>query len=54
MKVNHGQIEERESVRKPGGVVISPNLIRETERLDRDGNVIDPRTKQIIKRKDEE
>lgn len=31
-------------------VVIARNLAKERETLDRDGNVIDPRTKQIIKR----
>jgi len=30
-------------------VSISPNLIRVSERLDKDGNVIDPRTRQIIR-----
>jgi len=30
--------------------VISANPVREREMLDRHGNVIDPRTKQIIKR----
>ena len=44
------QTQER-AVQKNGGgrVTIATNLIRESERFDRDGNVIDPRTKQIIK-----
>ncbi len=32
-----------------GSTFIAPNLVKKTERLDRFGNVIDPRTKQIIK-----
>ena len=35
-------------------VVISPNLIREKEMLDKFGNVIDPRTKQIIRKAEQE
>lgn len=31
-------------------VAISPNPIKVTERLDMDGNVVDPVTKQIIKK----
>ena len=31
-------------------VFIDPNPVRVREMLDRDGNVIDPRTKQIIKK----
>jgi hypothetical protein len=50
-------LKSRDGVQAPvaNGVVgrskvsISPNLIRVSERLDKDGNVIDPRTKQIIK-----
>jgi hypothetical protein len=34
-------------------VVIGANLKRESERLDKDGNIIDPRTKQIIKTAEE-
>jgi hypothetical protein len=34
-------------------VVISPNLIKTSERIDMNGNVIDPRTKQIIRKADE-
>lgn len=32
-------------------VVISPNLKRTRERVDANGNTIDPRTKEIIKKK---
>lgn len=32
---------------------IDPNPVRVREMLDKDGNVIDPRTKQIIRRADE-
>ena len=35
-------------------VVISPNLIREKEMLDKFGNVIDPKTKQIIRKAGQE
>ena len=31
-----------------GNVVISPHIKKTSERLDFDGNVIDPRTKQVI------
>lgn len=31
-------------------VIIDPNPKKEREMLDKDGNVIDPRTKQIIKK----
>lgn len=34
-------------------VVISPNLIKTSERIDMNGNVIDPRTKQVIRKADE-
>ena len=32
---------------------IDPNPVRVREMLDKDGNVIDPRTKQIIRKADE-
>ena len=35
-------------------VGISPNPKKVSERIDIDGNVIDPRTKQVIKPKDHE
>lgn len=35
---------------KRGRVVISTNPVREREMLDIDGNVIDPRTKRIIRK----
>ena len=31
-----------------GGVIIDPNLKKQSVRIDTNGNVIDPRTKQII------
>jgi hypothetical protein len=34
-------------------VVISPNIQKVSERVDINGNVIDPRTKQIIRKADE-
>ena len=40
--------------KKTGGVYISPNLIKNSEMIDEFGNVIDPRTKQIIKKANEE
>jgi len=30
-------------------VVIAQNIVKQTERIDSDGNVIDPRTKRIIR-----
>jgi hypothetical protein len=33
-----------------GGVIIGSKMKRVSERLDKDGNVIDPRTKQIIRK----
>jgi hypothetical protein len=42
------QTERQQTVPSGGGVVIAQNIIRKRETLDRDGNVIDPRTKQII------
>lgn len=32
-----------------GNVIISPNIKKESVRIDPSGNIIDPRTKQIIK-----
>lgn len=46
--INAGQ--QSSSVRREGGVYIDPNMIKEKVMLDIDGNEIDPRTKQIIKR----
>ncbi len=34
-------------------VAVSPNPIKESERLDIDGNVIDPETKEVIKEANE-
>jgi hypothetical protein len=36
-----------------GKVIISPNLNKVSERVDKDGNVIDPRTKRVIKKSTE-
>ena len=41
---------ERTISKKESNVVISSNPVRIREMLDKNGNVIDPRTKQIIKR----
>jgi hypothetical protein len=50
MKINlNTGITEREATIKSGSTVISSRLIREREMLDVNGNVIDPRTKQIIR-----
>lgn len=54
MKVNHNGITERETTLKQNNVVISPNLKKESEMIDRNGNVIDPRTKQIISKAEKE
>lgn len=37
-----------------GKVIISPNPIKTSERIDFNGNVIDPRTKQVIVPKEKE
>lgn len=37
-----------------GKVVISQRPVKTRERLDKDGNIVDPRTKQIIKKADEQ
>lgn len=53
-KINAFGVTERSTVigsDKPS-VVVSSNPIRIREMLDKEGNVIDPRTKQIIRRKD--
>lgn len=55
MKANfYNGITERESTVKSGGVVIAPNLKKETILLDKYGNEIDPRTKQIISKAEKE
>ena len=36
------------------GVIISPNIKRESVRIDPSGNVIDPRTKRVIEKKEAE
>jgi hypothetical protein len=50
MKIHMGQVTERSGVINKGNTVIAPNLVREREMLNSNGDVIDPRTKQIIKR----
>lgn len=37
-----------------GGVVIAPNIKKESIRIDLNGNEIDPKTKKIIKKKDQD
>lgn len=57
MKVNiikKGLVTEKSSVINRGSTVISPNIKTERVFLDKDGNEIDPRTKQIIKRNNEQ
>lgn len=36
-----------------GNVVISPNIKKESVRIDIDGNIIDPRTKRVIEKKEQ-
>ncbi len=52
MKVNTNQQQRVSEQSKSGGksTFIDPNPRRERETLDKYGNVIDPRTKQIIKK----
>lgn len=52
MKKKLPQTGERSAVIKKPSVVISPNLKKESIMLDRDGNQIDRRTKQVIKYND--
>ncbi len=50
-KINIGQnqgIQTNERKIKSGGTFIAQNLKKESIMLDKDGNQIDPRTKQII------
>lgn len=50
MKVNFGQIvTEKSGTIQTGKTVVAQSLKRESVMLDRDGNVIDPRTKRVIK-----
>lgn len=55
MKLNlqSGQVPVQDPNNIPargGGVIIGRNLRKVSERVDKDGNVIDPRTKQIIRK----
>ena len=53
MKINLGTIKETEKIAGPSkriSVVISPNPKREREMFDIDGNIIDFKTKQIIRK----
>ncbi len=55
MKVNINNIGERERTINTGGnVVIASNIKKESVMLDRNGNEIDPRTKQIINNAEKE
>jgi hypothetical protein len=49
MKINTGIVAEKET-KKESRVFIAPILKREREMFDINGNLIDPKTKQIIKR----
>ncbi len=51
MQINTGNHERQVNVKK--SVTIDPNPRKEKEMIDRDGNVIDPRTKQIIRKNNE-
>jgi hypothetical protein len=51
-KIQFGQNERSAVIKKPG--VVIGQLRKESEMLDRDGNVIDPRTKQVIRPRDNE
>lgn len=53
MKIQMPQAPKPTNPNQQGRVVIAQNITRVTEHLDRDGNVIDPRTKVIIKRKED-
>lgn len=53
MQINMGQ-KSMNTTQERGGVVRKPSVVigtlkKESEMLDSDGNVIDPRTKQIIR-----
>lgn len=55
MQINMGQPQQNSQPQGQapveGGTFIDwNNMKRESERLDKDGNVIDPRTKRIIRR----
>lgn len=45
--------EAKEASQKKSKVTIASNLTRVREMLDADGNVIDPKTKQIIRKANE-
>ena len=54
MKINinkptEEQIIEKDRVIRTGQTIIAPNLIKESVIIDRNGNVIDRKTGQIIK-----
>lgn len=53
MKINVHKSGERVLPQKKGGVIIASNLKRERVVLDANGNEIDMRTKQIIKKAQE-
>lgn len=53
VQTNNG-ITERESTTKQRGVVVSSNLKKESVIIDRNGNVIDPKTNTIINREEKE
>jgi hypothetical protein len=56
MKINvtNRNVESERTVKKQPSVVIAQNLVRESVMLDRFGNQIDMRTKQIINKAEKE
>lgn len=55
MKINMGEPKNdaQPAPERGGGVVVARKLNKVSERIDSYGNVIDPRTKQIIKKNTE-
>lgn len=50
MKIQSNQQSNSVQLPRKSKVSIASNLIREKEMIDQDGNTIDPRTKQVIKK----
>jgi len=53
MQVNLQVAEQNKKVTSGGRVSVDPNPVRVREMLDAEGNVIDPRTKVILKKVNE-
>lgn len=53
MQVNSHKLPQEGTREGQGKTVIAANLIKESVMLDKFGNEIDPRTKQVIKKQDE-